>query len=99
MPPTLSDDAVRQFHADGYYLARRFFDATEIDAVREIHDRMPVVLDEDGWRLWLDPATDPGELQGLLQPRDDLELVLYPVSRLVNDVRKDGPALIEPLAG
>jgi hypothetical protein len=31
MPPTiLSDDAVRQYHEDGYYLARGFFDAEEI---------------------------------------------------------------------
>ena len=31
MPPTiLSDAAVRQYHEDGYYLARGFFDAEEI---------------------------------------------------------------------
>ncbi len=35
MPPTiLSDEAVRQYHADGYYLARGFFDATEIDLLK-----------------------------------------------------------------
>jgi putative SOS response-associated peptidase YedK len=68
------------------------------DVVRDIHDRMPVILGEDDWRLWLDPQTAPDELQGLLQPRDDVELLVYPVSRLVNDVRRDGPELIEPLA-
>ena len=30
----LSDDAVRQYHADGYYLARGFFDAQEIDLLK-----------------------------------------------------------------
>jgi putative SOS response-associated peptidase YedK len=70
-----------------------------IDLIRPIHDRMPVVLSEDRWPLWLDPDADPAELQGLLQPDPTLELIAYPVSRLVNDVRRDGPELIEPLAG
>ncbi|MFO0823434.1 MAG: phytanoyl-CoA dioxygenase family protein [Gemmataceae bacterium] len=34
MPAILSDDAVRQYHADGYVLARGFFDAEEIDLLR-----------------------------------------------------------------
>ena len=38
MPPCpvriLSDAAVRQYHADGYYLARGFFDAEEIDLLK-----------------------------------------------------------------
>jgi putative SOS response-associated peptidase YedK len=69
------------------------------EVVRALHDRMPVILLDEEWRRWLDPKADPGELQGLLQPRETLELVAYPVSRLVNDVRTDGPDLIEPLAG
>jgi hypothetical protein len=32
--PILSDDAAKQYHADGYYLARAFFDATEIDLLK-----------------------------------------------------------------
>jgi putative SOS response-associated peptidase YedK len=73
---------------------------TPNDVVREIHDRMPVVLDDDAWPLWLDPSLgDPGELQALLLPFDGLELEACPVSRLVNNVRFDGPELIEPLAG
>jgi putative SOS response-associated peptidase YedK len=60
-----------------------------------IHDRMPVVIPVDGWADWLDPAPrDPGELRALLEPRDDLALDAYPVSRLVNNVRNDGPELI-----
>ena len=73
---------------------------TPNDVVRELHDRMPVVLGDDAWPRWLDPNLgDPGELQALLLPLDDLELEAYPVSRLVNNVRFDGPELIEPLAG
>lgn len=62
-----------------------------------IHDRMPVVIPPDAWARWLDPvAPDLAELGALLEPRDDIALVAHPVSRLVNDVRNDGPALIEP---
>ena len=69
------------------------------ELIRTIHDRMPVLLAPEAWDRWLDPALpDPGELHGLLVPAPDGSLVAYPVSRAVNDVRNDGPALIEPLA-
>jgi putative SOS response-associated peptidase YedK len=59
---------------------------------------MPVVLPDDAWARWIDPAPgDRGELLGLLGPNDDLALDVYAVNRFVNDVRQDGPALIEPL--
>jgi putative SOS response-associated peptidase YedK len=66
----------------------------------EIHDRMPVVLDYTDWAAWLDPApAEPGRLLAMLEPRDEPDLVLRAVSRLVNDVRNDGPELVVPLAG
>jgi putative SOS response-associated peptidase YedK len=64
----------------------------------DLHDRMPVIVDEDAWDRWLDPApADPGELLGLLVPAEDVDLEIYAVERLVNDVRRDGPELIVPL--
>jgi putative SOS response-associated peptidase YedK len=64
-----------------------------------IHDRMPVVIAPDAWDRWLDPApVDPGELRALLEPREDLVLDARAVSALVNNVRNNGPALIEPEA-
>lgn len=66
-------------------------------ALSSVHDRMPVVLAPEHWRRWLDPAMeDTGELTGLLQPAPDHDLVLYPVRPLVNNVRNNGPELIEP---
>jgi putative SOS response-associated peptidase YedK len=66
-------------------------------ALSSVHDRMPVVLAPEHWRRWLDPAMeDTGELTGLLQPAPDDDLVLYPVRPLVNNVRNNGPELIEP---
>jgi putative SOS response-associated peptidase YedK len=63
-----------------------------------LHDRMPVVLPESAWDLWLDPGlADPGELQGLFEPTDEVALRIEPVADLVNNVRNDGPELIRPI--
>ena len=71
---------------------------TPNDALVDLHDRMPVIVLEDAWDRWLHPtAAEPGELRAMLQPTDDVALRIYPVNRYVNDVRRDGPELIEPL--
>ncbi len=71
---------------------------TPNETMATIHNRMPVLLDEAGWETWLDPAiADPGELLALLEPRDEPELAVRPVSQLVNNVRNDGPELVVPL--
>jgi putative SOS response-associated peptidase YedK len=70
---------------------------TPNDVVAELHDRMPVILDDDSWRRWVAPTTELGELSGLLGPAPDGFLAAYRVNRLVNNVRNDGPALIEAL--
>jgi putative SOS response-associated peptidase YedK len=69
------------------------------DRISELHDRMPVVLDKANWDRWLgrDPA-EPGELRAMLEP-SDVELDIYAVVPLVNNVRNDGPELISPLGG
>ncbi len=63
-----------------------------------IHDRMPVILPEDAWSEWIDPKNeDVGALKSLLVPFPAEAMRAYPVSRAVNDVRHDGPELIEPV--
>ena len=65
--------------------------------VAELHDRMPVIIPDDSWARWLDPRpAEPGELRALLEPTDAVALEIAPVSRLVNDVRNDGPGLLVP---
>ena len=72
---------------------------TPNEAMAGLHDRMPVIVAEDAWARWLDPApADPGELLGLLVPSEEVDLDVYAVVRDVNDVRRDGPELITPLA-
>jgi putative SOS response-associated peptidase YedK len=68
------------------------------EALTDLHDRMPVIIPKAAWARWLDPdPADPGELLALLEPSDDVVLDIYAVPRFVNDVRRDGPELIEPL--
>jgi putative SOS response-associated peptidase YedK len=63
----------------------------------QLHERMPVVLPERLWRGWL--TDDPDDAPHLLQAVAALEpptLTATPVSTRVNDVRNDGPELLEP---
>ena len=67
--------------------------------VARLHDRMPVILSEAEWPLWLDPTiTDAGLLRDLLQPAPDELLELLPVSRRVNNANNEGADLVEPIA-
>jgi putative SOS response-associated peptidase YedK len=72
---------------------------TANEAIGQLHDRMPVILPRAAWATWLDAhGADVGQLHGLLVPSAE-PLELYPVVRLVNNVRNDGPELVAPLAG
>jgi putative SOS response-associated peptidase YedK len=69
------------------------------DSVGHIHDRMPLMVERDRWDAWLDPtaADDPDALKGLLVPAAPGRLEAYPVGTAVNNVRNNGPELVEPL--
>jgi len=70
------------------------------ELVRPIHNRMPVILDRNDYRKWLDPALQKSEqLAPLLRPYPGNELMAYPVSTLVNNPANDDPRCIEPLVG
>jgi putative SOS response-associated peptidase YedK len=62
----------------------------------EVHDRMPLVLDDADWARWLDPSVaEPTEL---LQPQDEAArdlLELRPVSDLVNSVQNNSAELLQ----
>jgi putative SOS response-associated peptidase YedK len=64
------------------------------EVVAPIHDRMPVVLNREAEGAWLEPERPRDELLELLRPTDELEVT--EVSDKVNDVRQDGPELLEP---
>ena len=63
-----------------------------------IHNRMPVILPEEAWGLWLDPAAQVREVQPLLVPFPAEQMLAHPVGKAVGNIRNDGPELILALA-
>jgi putative SOS response-associated peptidase YedK len=57
---------------------------------------MPAVLAESDWDRWMDTAfSDTDKLSELLRPFEPKALQAWPVSRLVNAPKNQGPKLIE----
>jgi putative SOS response-associated peptidase YedK len=62
------------------------------------HDRMPVILDPDGYDLWLDPGmTDMAVASELLKPYDSRLMRSYPVSARINHVANDNEGWSAPV--
>jgi putative SOS response-associated peptidase YedK len=65
------------------------------EPMRELHDRMPVILPPDAWATWLSPEEDDAELLGrLLVPAPPQLVSFHPVSTEVNNVRNRGDHLV-----
>ncbi|MGZ5309323.1 MAG: SOS response-associated peptidase [Solirubrobacterales bacterium] len=64
------------------------------EQMRPIHDRMPVILPRETEAEWLAPDADPEALKRLLGPGSD-GLEIREVGDFVNNVREDGPHLVE----
>ncbi|MFZ3264225.1 MAG: SOS response-associated peptidase [Terriglobales bacterium] len=63
-----------------------------------VHDRMPVILDPDGYELWLDPGmNDTNAASDLLKPYDARLMRCFPVSSRVNHVANDDPECSAPV--
>jgi putative SOS response-associated peptidase YedK len=63
---------------------------------RDIHDRMPAILEPEGYDLWLDPGiTEPEQFQHLLRPFDPRRMKKYPLGSKVSNVNIDGPECIQ----
>jgi putative SOS response-associated peptidase YedK len=60
-------------------------------ALRELHDRMPVILAPDAEREWLDTGTAEPRLDEILGGLSSASTALRPVGLAVNDARYDGP--------
>jgi putative SOS response-associated peptidase YedK len=68
--------------------------------VHTIHDRMPVIVDEEDYGAWLDPTNDDAaSLLAMLRPSDPAPLAMHEVSRRVNNPKNDGPELLETVDG
>jgi putative SOS response-associated peptidase YedK len=63
-----------------------------------IHDRMPVILDPQGFDLWLDPGmTNVAAASELLKPYGARTMRCYPVSTRINHVANDDAARSAPV--
>jgi putative SOS response-associated peptidase YedK len=65
-------------------------------ALSVVHDRMPVVIEQQDFNRWLDCRTqEPREVKDLMRPAADDLFDVIPVSDAVNKVSNMGPQLIE----
>lgn len=72
---------------------------TPNELVKEIHNRMPVILDPEAYDLWLDPAErQTDELDEWLRPYPAEQMLAYPVSTFVNSPANDTPECVVPMA-
>ena len=63
----------------------------------DIHDRMPVILRQDNYDLWLDPGfKDVKTLAAFLTPFDAAKMRSFPVSSRINAVANDDPECVVP---
>jgi putative SOS response-associated peptidase YedK len=67
------------------------------DRLRDLHDRMPVILPRELYGPWLDPKLDDAEaLKSMLKPYPSEEFQLRPVSTRVNSARNDDAECTAP---
>ena len=67
------------------------------ETVVPVHDRMPVILENDGIGPWLEPSTPVPTLIGLLRSYPADRLIRYRVSERVGNPRNDGADCIDPI--
>ncbi|HEY2539661.1 MAG TPA: SOS response-associated peptidase, partial [Stellaceae bacterium] len=64
-----------------------------------LHNRMPVVLKPEVWPAWLgEQPTAVDDLRAILGPYPADEMICWPVSPRVGNVKNNDPSLIEPIA-
>lgn len=79
-------------------IARTFTVATtnaNVD-IAALHDRMPVILEQADWSVWL--GETEGDIAALLHSSPERTLRLWAVSRRVNTPRNNLPDLLDPVA-
>lgn len=84
---------------DAWLLTCTIITTEATDTAGRVHPRMPLALTPEHYDDWLDPAhQDPDELRALLGQPAGGHLDARPVSTAVNNVRNNGPQLLDELA-
>ncbi|MBS0640763.1 MAG: SOS response-associated peptidase [Acetobacteraceae bacterium] len=82
--------------ADGTIIRSFVIITTEAnEALRPLHERMPVVLEPEDWPLWL--GEQAGDVAPLLRP-SPASFRVWRIGTAVNNVRNDSADLLTPLA-
>jgi len=68
------------------------------ELMREIHDRMPVIVPRENYAGWLDPGNvDVAKLKEYVRSYPAGQMRAHPVSTRVNSPKNDDEALVEPV--
>lgn len=69
------------------------------EVLEPIHQRMPVLLEQEDWDTWLslEPLADE-LLMELIAPSDAEKMQAWGVAHAVNKITNDSPALLHPIA-
>jgi putative SOS response-associated peptidase YedK len=68
------------------------------DLLRDIHNRMPVILHPESYSAWIQEGeSDSHLLKSFLKPYPGEKMEAYPVSRTVNSPQNDSPENIIPV--
>jgi putative SOS response-associated peptidase YedK len=70
-------------------------DANEV--LEPIHDRMPVILDPEDYRRWMEAASVERLPVDLMRPFPAERMTAWPVSQRVGNVRNNGAELLAPI--
>jgi len=65
------------------------------EIIGRFHDRMPVILEGEAAKRWLDPSTPADDLSALLVPFPAQRMRVRVVSALVNSPGNDGPEVLQ----
>jgi putative SOS response-associated peptidase YedK len=83
---------------DSIYKSCTIITTQASESIRDIHHRMPVILNQPAYEPWLDPGNqDVVELGKMLKNEIVTELVSHPVSKQVNSTRNNDSSCIEPI--
>ena len=65
------------------------------DFIASIHDRMPVILAKESWKMWLDPQSDYATLNTLYAPYSSEAMQMHTVGKEVNSVKNNSSECIK----
>jgi len=69
------------------------------EVMREIHDRMPVIVPAEDYAAWLDPGNvDAAGLKEFIRPYPTEKMRAHPVNTRVNAPKNDDEELIAPIS-